>query len=492
MGLLKVGVWSIFFYSMHRLFPSRKNVYVFLSQSKTDSIYQKIVQDLFNDYKESNLNMVVSNSSDSIINILNRLGNDDMVYIFNKTYSHPKNYKPYTDILTQLDSQINAPIFSGSHNMEGNNKILGGLDNVGEYHGHTIAQMAINLIHRKNIEPRIIYPKGKLIYNYNELNRFDVDKNLLPRDAKVINRPTSVINKLRQLRVIVLIIVILCFAIIAAMFINNHNQKKYRKNLIDARDKALESESVKTSFIANISHEIRTPLNAIIGFSDILMSENKDPDLLEFIKHIHESSKILERLVNDVLDLSLIDANEVKLNYSEIYLPEFMDELIKRNLVQIKHYNKSKLKLKLNSPEYGPKYLIVDDYRLSQILQNLINNAIKYSFSGTITVSYQYCTKEEIESVIKLSSYDLNHDQYFLFSVKDYGIGIPQEKKSFIFERFRRVDQLYLGHHGGVGLGLNISKSLLKFMGGEIWFTSVEGKGSTFSFIIPYAHLSDN
>ena len=118
-------------------------------------------------------------------------------------------------------------------------------------------------------------------------------------------------------------------------------------------------------------------------------------------------------------------------------------------------------------------------------MQNLISNSIKYSFSGTISVGYHLLTQDEVKERIPFNA-NLNHDYYFLFFVKDYGIGIPKDLRSFVFERFRRIDQLYDGQHGGVGLGLSISKSIVQIMGGDMWFTSIEKKGSTFYFTIPH------
>ncbi|MGQ1784324.1 MULTISPECIES: sensor histidine kinase [unclassified Saccharicrinis] len=476
------------FYSMHRLFPDRKNVYVFSNVSHTDSLNQETVAKYAQEFGVPDYKTIMSSNEDTLIRILNSLGKNDMVYLFSRTFSQLGAHWPYSDILNKIEDPLDVPIFSGSHIRDGIDNIVGGEENVGMFHGRTAAQMVIKILNGNKISPRIIHPKGKLVYNYAELKRFNVDKELLPRDAIIVNKPDSIFLKFKQLIYINFLFIAACIAIIIILVLNNRDQKRYRKRIEDARDRALQSESVKTSFIANVSHEIRTPLNAIIGFSDILKTENKNEKLNDFIKHIHDSSQILERLINDVLDLSLIDSNELKLNYREVYLPTFLDGLINRNKDQLERLKKTKLKLRLKIPEGGPKNLYVDQFRLNQIIQNLINNAIKYSYTGTITLSYHFYTKNEIIAKINLYDYELNHDQYCLFSVKDYGIGIPQELKAFVFERFRRLDQVYMGHHGGVGLGLNISKSIINLMGGEIWFESEQDKGSTFLFIVPHIH----
>lgn len=474
------------FHSMHRLFPQRRNVYAIFNETVSDSIYKSTVSKFMLDYESSDLKTVSSDNSDSIVRLLQSLGEEDIVYLFNRTFEKKGLFKPYRSILNHITPPYHVPVFSDMAINENTNNVLGGERNRGQGHGKLVAKMAIKRINGEEISPQFLYPKGELVYNYHQLRNFDVELSLLPRDAIIVNKPESIFYKFKRLILVNAFFIIACIAIILILIINNRNQKRYRNKLEAARDQALQSESVKTSFIANVSHEIRTPLNAIIGFSDIIKQENTNKEFDEYVNHIFESSQILERLVNDVLDLSLIDANEVKLNYDNIHLPDFMDELVKRNIVQIAHYQKPKLKLKHKLPKSGPENLYVDKFRLNQIIQNLINNAIKYSFTGTITLSYAFHSREEIKKLTELQTYDLKHQQYCLISVRDYGIGIPQELKSFVFERFRRLDQVYMGHHKGVGLGLNISKSLLNIMGGEIWFTSVQSKGSTFSFIIPH------
>ena len=478
------------FHSMHRLFPERRNVYAIFNNTVSDSIYKETVTNFMQDYKNSQLNTITSQNSDTILTLLRSLGKEDIVYLFNRTFENKKLLKPYRSILNQIPPPYHVPVFSDMTHNENTDNVLGGERNRGQKHGEILAEMTIKKINGIEINPRFVNVRGVLVYNHKQLKHFKVDMSLLPRDAIIINQPESIFKKFGQIILVNVLFVLACFAIIGILVFHNLNQKKYRIKLENARDKALQSESVKTSFIANVSHEIRTPLNAIIGFSDILMVENEDEILKEYINHIFESSQLLERLVNDVLDLALIDAHEVKLNFEEVHMPSFMKDLVKRNVMQIKHYQKTKLKLRLKAPESGPDTLFVDKFRLNQIIQNLVNNAIKYSYSGTITISYQFHTLSEIKKIIPQNNYQLSHDRYCLVSVKDHGIGIPQELKNFVFERFRRLDQVYLGHHGGVGLGLNISQSLINIMGGEIWFTSAKGKGSTFSFVVPHINNS--
>ncbi|TLX75290.1 HAMP domain-containing histidine kinase [Labilibacter sediminis] len=485
-GIIEGRELEQLFYSMHRLFPKRKNVHIFMTSSKTDSIYRNNISDFNEEFDLANYNIITDLSNDAIIQFLKTLGEEDMAFVINSNYDHTGTFKPYNNVFNHIKEPLNIPVFTDiKTRVKG---FTGGKKKPGKTYGKMMAQMAIKRINNEQVKPQFIHPHVKLQYNYQELKRFNVNFSLLPRDAVIVNKPKSFFSKFKELFLVNILFILSTAAIIIILIFNNINLRKYRVNLESARDKAMQSESVKTSFIANVSHEIRTPLNAIIGFSDILMIENEDENLDEYIKHINKSSHILVRLVNDVLDLSLIDANEIKLNYNLVHLPTFMDEIIQRNLIQLDQKDKHKIRLKLKPPKEEPEELYTDQLRLNQVIQNLISNAIKYSVKGTITLSYNFVEKEEVQKLTKASNFNLAHNTYCLISVRDYGIGIPQELKNFVFERFRRLDQVYLGHHGGVGLGLNISKSIINIMGGEIWFTSTQGKGSTFSFIVPQLH----
>jgi len=241
------------------------------------------------------------------------------------------------------------------------------------------------------------------------------------------------------------------------------------KALLVEKEKAEESDRLKMAFLSNMSHEIRTPMNAIIGFSEMLgMEDVDDKERGDFIYQIQSNGALLLNLINDILDLSKIEAGELEMHYSkfevnkiliDIYL-NFENEKIVRN--------KSKISILLDEqPDIKSISISGDEYRFKQILFNLMGNALKFTTSGSITLGYKVNETE------------------LLFFVKDTGIGIPADKQEIIFHRFRQVEDSNTRTFGGAGLGLTISRNLVEAMGGRIWVELNELKGSTFYFTLP-------
>lgn len=236
--------------------------------------------------------------------------------------------------------------------------------------------------------------------------------------------------------------------------------------LKEAKDKAEESDKIKSAFLANMSHEIRTPMNGIIGFADLLNS----PDLPEdkqrqFVDIINRSSKQLLSIINDIIDISKIESGQIVINNSTFNLNEAVKEIYEfyQPIALIK-----KIELTLSSNIDNRAFIITDDVKLKQILTNLISNALKFTESGKIEIHYTVKT------------------QHIEFFVRDTGIGIENEYIETIFERFRQVEYSNKRNYGGTGLGLAIAKAYSELLGGTIGVSSEVNKGSTFSFSIPY------
>ncbi len=244
-------------------------------------------------------------------------------------------------------------------------------------------------------------------------------------------------------------------------------RKIAESELIAAKEKAEESDRLKTAFLHNVSHEIRTPMNAIIGFSALL----NEPDTTEeerhqFIDIIFQSGSQLLSIINDIVDIANIESGQVKLNIKEMNLNSSLRSLDE----QFSYKEKSDLiSINLDTGLPDDKALIVTDgTKLIQILSNLINNATKFTKEGRIDFGYN------------LKNGNLE------FYVKDTGIGIPPEHHEKIFERFFQVDNLISRKFGGTGLGLSICKAYVELLGGKIWVSSNPGEGTDFRFTIPY------
>lgn len=246
--------------------------------------------------------------------------------------------------------------------------------------------------------------------------------------------------------------------------------KLFMQKLIQTKEIAEESENLKLSFLANMSHEIRTPLNAIIGFSDIIKSNKlAEEETEEYLNIIDINSKRLLNLINDVIIMSLIESNQVKLNKVYFSLQSLFHELNITFTDRLKEEGKvDKIKLFFkNMLNINAQSVYSDRFRINQILSNLIDNSIKYSQSGVVEIA---CRKYK-------------HD-LLLFYVKDKGIGIDDSIKHLIFKSFAQADNSTTRKFEGAGLGLSISKKLVELLGGEIWYESEKDKGSTFYFTI--------
>jgi len=244
--------------------------------------------------------------------------------------------------------------------------------------------------------------------------------------------------------------------------------KNLERKLIEAKNKAEESDRLKSAFLANTSHEIRTPMNAIVGFSKLLQSGklNKQKQQ-EYTNNILEKGNQLLQIINDIIDISKIGANQLNINKSRFSLNNLLDE-IKHNFKDIIEKN-PQIDFQINKEVKNGNYIYLDRARIKQVLSNILSNAFKYTDKGKIEIGYKLLDKDNI-----------------LFFIKDTGIGVDQDKQGIIFDSFRKTDDSTTRLYGGTGLGLSISKALVKLMGGTIWVESDLNQGASFYLTLPY------
>ncbi len=252
-------------------------------------------------------------------------------------------------------------------------------------------------------------------------------------------------------------------------------RSQLENELVKAKNKAEESDKLKTAFLANMSHEIRTPMNGILGFAEML-NDNKlsAANRKKYLDIINSNGKMLINLIDDIIDFAKIESGQVNMIQDDFSLNNLLKQVRSTFLAGRLKQTKSNVALRITKPFKDEKsYIRTDPVRLRQILTNLVGNSVKFTQEGFIEFGY-----------------NLTADNYLQFHVKDTGIGISKEKLGLIFERFIQADSSPSRKYGGSGLGLAISKGLVELLGGKMWAESTLNKGSAFYFTIPFVPVA--
>ncbi len=259
---------------------------------------------------------------------------------------------------------------------------------------------------------------------------------------------------------------------IDGVLVNITSRHEYEESLKIAKQEAEAAAQAKQAFMANMSHEIRTPMNAIIGFSDILMDSPLSKEQQKHIITVNSSARSLLHLLNDVLDSAKLEKGKLDITHTHFNLQALLDNIVSTFWLEAKRKN---LLLDLKISDNVAAIYIGDDARIRQVLNNLIGNAIKFTESGSVTVSIRKTQNNQL-----------------FFEVQDTGIGIAKHRLKDIFQPFEQADGTMTRRFGGTGLGTTISKQLVELMGGEIGVVSTEGEGSCFYFSLPLSEGNIN
>lgn len=240
-----------------------------------------------------------------------------------------------------------------------------------------------------------------------------------------------------------------------------------------AKNQAEYANKVKIQFLANMSHEVRTPINAMQGMMDLLSNTSLDTRQLHYLVNAQSASSTLLHLVDELLDLSKIEAGKMVVRHDEVNLPTIIDKALKLNLSNVDH---TRVAVIVDFSPNVPSNVFSDEMRLVQVLANLFNNAIKFTEKGNITLTIEAVSSNQAMTQVS-------------FKISDTGIGIADDKQSHLFKAFSQADESMTRKYGGSGLGLSICQQIIKLMGGEISLSSELGKGSELSFVLPMKHV---
>jgi len=418
---------------------------------------------------------VISKSDNILLDLLNiETGSRGYTLTGDETY-----LKPYNKSILQINTDIDTLAQLTLDNKNEQIRIASLRIIVGERLVYTkkIIEARRQNIGLTEIEKTISNERGKAMTDEIReiLMGLNLDEFSLLKQDKIENESSSKNSELLffLLAALGLIIVLLVIAIIQNQRARNRIADELEKSILIAKQatqKAEDSNKLKEAFLANMSHEIRTPMNAIIGFSDILYKGKLEEKEKGYIKIIKSAAENLLIIINDILDISKIEAGMVTFEECPFSVKELFKSL---NVMLMGKAEEKKLALVFACDDDVPDQLLGDPTRLTQILINIAGNAIKFTKQGSVKVHAAVSKRENRKLLIG-------------FSVTDTGIGIQADKLEHIFERFRQAETQTTRKYGGTGLGLSIAKQLTELQGGTLSVTSEIDKGSVFSFSIPY------
>lgn len=331
--------------------------------------------------------------------------------------------------------------------------------------GATLAKIALSVEKGKARNLRIV-PSSKKV-DFSAMDRYNISESDLPEGTEIVNRPKGIMEKyFWEVTTGLIVMAVLSISLLVCL-IFYFRSSRLSRHLKIAKEKAEESDRMKTAFLANISHEIRTPLNSIVGFSSVLQEGDvEEEDQVHYLNLIQLNSDLLLRLINDVLDLSRLESGRVKLKFA----PVDVIKIARQTFVSVQQAMNNGNEFFMES-DCDTCLTMADKQRLQQVLMNILNNANKFTKDGKIT----------------LSIYHWHEEREIVFSVSDTGTGIPLAKQGLVFERFEKLNEL----SSGTGLGLSICQMLVKMWKGRIWIAPEYTEGARFCFTIPYDEVKN-
>ena len=445
---------------MQRIQPEIRNI-AFISDNRYISLcaQKDVEQTLADHYPSLKLHLLTTTrlSTEQLLDTISRYNRETgiLYYSWFSKQMQQNNYLndniqrivygfAHYPVFTIADLQVENGNFAGGHYIS--------LSDFSQEAIHTL-QKIINGTPARNIPPHT-GGEPQTYLNYRHLKLHNTDSNLYPGNAIYYQRPPNFYER-NRLAIICIIALFCALIIILVMRFRFYWQVRQE---IREREKAEEANRLKSAFLANMSHEIRTPLNAIVGFSTLLANEENLEERQEFIKIIENNNELLLQLINDILDLSKIEAGTLEFIYSDVDVNSLLTEIEQSNRIRNRHPE-----IQIFFEERLPQCIIhTERNRLTQVINNLLTNSMKFTTRGSIRFGYR------------------QEGNRLRFYVKDTGCGIPADKIDSVFGRFVKLNNF----QQGTGLGLSICKTIVEKLGGEMGVESEEGVGTLFWFTI--------
>lgn len=460
------------------LHGSVKKVYILLDQSNYGKLSSQTLGMLmsFYDKKYSVHIMQTTNIDQALVN-LKHANHDSLIMLLGTfTDNNGKHVSP-EDTISRIKSVSTAPIYSSWQAYFGKG-IVGGAINDGEKHGKLAGRMALRILNGENPAdiPVLAHGDTTFRFDYAAMNEYHVSMNDIPQNSIIINKPKDTLPK--YFKDLLTAIVIGFILVLSAMMIhNNHIKKKNLKNKF-LYEEMLKYDELKTEFFSNISHELRTPLNVILCTLQLLKhtpplkgDTYSKGELEPKLDSIRRNSLRLLRLVNNLIDITKIDSGFYKLHLKNENIVDVVEDI---TLSVADYVNDKEIELTFDT-EMEERIMAVDSEKIERIMLNLLSNAVKFTPADGKILVYM---REDEENVY--------------ISVADTGIGIPEDKHSLIFERFRQVDSTMTRNTEGSGIGLSLVKALVELHDGTITVESEQGEGSTFAVTIPVRLVAED
>jgi len=472
--------------------PDTRHVAVISGASWYDRFFETKARKIFNAY-ENRINFIWLSalSMQELLESLSKLPPNTIIFNLLMTKDKNGNFYIPRDVTHKISQSVNMPVYALWDTFL-DYGIVGGYLSSAEVAGNRVAKIGLRIL--KGEKPRDIpVAKGFFAYmfDWRELKKWGIHEEMLPEGSIIRYREKS-LWEIYKWHIIIYTIIITGIMLTGFKWrvrvigkqkkkleiqVKNRTQelRKSEISLIKAKEAAESANNAKSEFLANMSHEIRTPMNAILGFSKILLKEIDNPGHKNYLNTICNSGRSLLSLINNILDLSKIEAGYMELRKEPAGIRQLANEIVSMFDEKFKEKN---LEFNVHINKDLPEIMYMDELKIRQILTNLIGNALKFTLAGHVHVLFSCRIENPGSSIL-----DKEHKITLIIEVKDTGIGIPKHSRQLVFETFMKQE----GNKNveGTGLGLSITRQLVSLMQGTIELESSPGKGSLFRVIIP-------